>query len=415
MDFVAADLGASGTRYVTDQAKINVLPNNISIIDYDTTTNLEPNAEDIESNLELTIVKDGAPSNYFPVTLLAGQMARRHSMICEVPNMNSNKHVQRVNYYSAIMAVALGKIKFGLADDIFFLMDVPPVEIENARKAFREELTGKFTVTFPKYMGGTTVSFNIVGVEVYEESVMAMMSFFFNLNGVPKEENKQFMVGNVLSLDIGASTTDIIITENGKYNERSAYTIKAGGNVARTHFINSIAAIDGYDLPEADAERAIAEGRLVEGNGYRDVGDLVNKAKRELAAQLTNGINSYFVSKGFPIKLIKALILSGGGSMTGQYINEDGEVVNTSEPLSKFVTEEIQKLSPSTIAVSYGEDSRLANIKGLFIRAKVLMAKMAKDAVKVAPTPVAPVAPVTPVTPVTHAVQQVVNQTTPVI
>lgn len=411
MNFVASDLGASGTRYVSDSGKINVLPNNVVVLETGAVTNLEPNAEDIESNLELTIVKDGA-SQYFPVTLLAGKMAERYSSIFETPDINRHKHDQRINYWSAIMSVAVSKIKYGLDDDLLFVLDVPPIELVPSRKAFKEALVGSYTVTFPKYMGGTEVKFNIVDVQAYEESVMAMASFFFNMAGVPKEENKDFMRGKVLSLDIGASTSDLAVIQDGKFLDYTGRTIKTGGNVARGTFINLITAQEGYDLPEADAEKAIADGRIAVGNGYKEVGDLVNEAKKELAGQLTSSLSTYFQQIRIPIQQIRAIVVSGGGSMAGQYINNDGDVIVTSEPLSKFVTEALQAICPGVVAVPYGEDARFANVKGLFIRSKLLLAKLlvarqqaeapVQKQVQATATPVqqtvqTPVQPVTPV------------------
>lgn len=376
MNFVASDLGASSTRYTTENGKIQILPNNFVMREYGTVTKLEQNVEDIESNLEVTIDKEGGATPYFPATFLVGKMAERFSSNFVTPDINKHKHQQKVNYLSTVLSVAVAKLKFGLGDEIISFLAVPPVEINSAKDILKENLVGKYTVTFHKYNGGTTVEFSIVDVMAYEESVLAMASFFFNMNGTPKEEHKDFMRGKVLSLDIGASTSDVAVVENGRYIDRSGRTIKTGGNVARASFIDFITEQEGYNLPEADAEKAIAEGRITEGNGYKDVSNLVNKAKRELAYQLTTPLTKYFGQIQIPIQQIRAIIVSGGGSMVGQYTNDDGEVVITSEPLSKYVTEALQDICPSVVTVSYGDDARFANIKGLFIRAKITMAKI---------------------------------------
>lgn len=423
MNFVAADLGASGTRYITDHGKIQVLPNNITKIGLNEHTPLELNSEDIESALEVTIEKltnnDLDPKlNFaqFPVTLLAGKMAERYSSTYITPDIQLLKWKQQVNYISAIMATAVSKIKFGLDDQLLLVLDVPPGELTKAKEMFKANLVGKYKVTFHKYMGGTSVEFEIVDVAVFAESVMAMGSFFFNMNGVPKMENREYMSGRVLSLDIGASTSDVAVIENGKFLDYTGRTLKTGGNVARGAFINYIASEEGYNLPTADAEVAIAEGRLAYGSEYVDVGDLVEKAKQELANQLIDMLKTYFNEIKIPVQTIKAVIVSGGGSMEGQYINQSGEVVKTSNPLSKYVTESLQSICKGVKAIPYGEDARFANTKGLFIRAKVLMAKHAAQAQAQAQankvetatpvtTPVQPVAPaVTPVAPVAPAV-----------
>lgn len=376
MNFVAADLGASSTRYVSDSGRISVLPNNFEMLEPGYVTALESNSEEIEHNLEVTIEKDGA-SSYFPATFLVGKMAERHTVNFITPDINLNKRVQPINYLSAVLSVAVSKIKNGLDDDIMLLLDVPPIEKAKAAEAFSAELVGKYKVTFPKYMGGTTVEFNITNVFVFEESVMAMASFFFAMTGVPREEARKYMTGKVLSLDIGASTSDLAIISDGKFLDITGRTVKVGGNVARDTFINLVTEEEGYTLPLADAEKAIAEGRMVSGSGYTDVGELVTEAKRDLAKKIVAQLNTYFTNINTPIKQIKAIVVSGGGSMEGQYVNESGEIVKTSEPLSLYVTEELKKISPNTEVVSYGEDARFANVKGLFIRGKVIMAKLA--------------------------------------
>lgn len=399
MNFVASDLGASSTRYITDQGKIQLLPNNLVMLPYGTVTKLEKNVEDIEGNLEVTIEKEGNESSYFPVTFLAGKMAERYSSNFVTPDINKHKHKQPINYISAVLSAAVAKIKFGLDNELISVIAVPPVEINNAKQVFKQELVGKYKVTFPKYMDGVAVEFTIADVMVYEESVLAMASFFFNMNGTPKEDHRDFMRGRVLSLDIGASTSDAAIIEDGRFLERSGRTIKTGGNVARSTFINLITEQEGYNLPESDAEKAIAEGRIVEGNGYKDVSDLVNQSKKELAHQLITPLTKYFGEVGIPIQQIRAIVVSGGGSMPGQYTNDDGEVVITSEPLSKHVTEALRDICPGVLTVPYGEDARFANVKGLFIRSKMLMAKLSatRNNQTVKTAPVAPVAPAMPV------------------
>jgi hypothetical protein len=67
--------------------------------------------------------------------------------------------------------------------------------------------------------------------------------------------------------------------------------------------------------------------------------------------------------------MVNSIIVSGGGSVASQYIDENGEAVITSAPMSEYVTEELQKWSPRTAVIEYGDEARFANIKGLFIRA----------------------------------------------
>ena len=389
-NFVAADLGASSTRYCSDNGIISVCPNNLVYLPNMEVSTLQPDSNDIESSLEVQIVKHETDTlGYFPANVLMGIMAEKHRSLDEKPSVNSHKHLQRINYISAIVVAALSKIKFDLSDTLDLYLATPPIEVHEAEEAFRSGLVGTYTVTFPKYMGGTAVSFKVADVKCYEESFMASTSFFFNLNGTPKEDVVKYLTGNVLSLDIGASTTDLAIIKNGRYLDKSGQTYRIGGNVARDNLTDLICQKYAIDLPIEDAEKTMAEGRLQLGNTYDDVSDLVDIAKADLAKQLTNYMQTYFKRVNVPIQMINAIVVSGGGSMQSQYANNDGEIVKTSEPMSYYVTKELLSWSKGTEVVEYGAESRFANIKGLFIRAKFDSMKKAAASATPAATGVA--------------------------
>ena len=395
MSFVAVDLGASSSRYVSDSGQIAILPNNMVFMDAGVDSRINPDAEDIESCLDITITKtEGPECEHFPTSVLAGIMADRYTSVHTVPLVGIKKYKQKINYVSAILNAAVSRIKYALPEEIDLYLAVPPMEIHEAREAFGNQLLGKYTVNFPKYMGGTEVKLNIVSVQCHEESYMASTSFFFNMNGVPKEQNKKYLTGTVLSLDIGASTTDLAIIQNGRYLDKSGRTYRVGGNEAREALVYDICSQYDIDLSPEAAEKVMSEGRLQLGNNYIDVSSLVAKAKLALARKLMTHLPLYFKAIQVDMTTINAIIVSGGGSMQSQYVNVDGEVIKTSEPMSYYVTQELLNFSSGTEVVAYGSDARLANVKGLFIRAKMDSVRKPTPAVApVAATPVAPVAP----------------------
>ena len=413
MSFVAVDLGASSSRYVSDSGQISILPNNMVWLENGQDPRINPDAEDVESSLDISITKDsGAECEYFPTTALAGIMADRFTSVHTVPLVGIKKYKQKVNYVSAIMSAAVSRLKYSLPEDIDLYLAVPPMEIHEAREAFGNQLVGRYTVKFPKYMGGTEVKLNIVSVQCYEESFMASTSFFFNMNGVPKEQNKKYGAGIILSLDIGASTTDLSIIKNGRYLDKSGKTYRVGGNEARETLVYDICSRYDIDLSPEAAEKVMSEGRLQLGNNYVDVSDLVAKAKTELAKKLMTHLPLYFKTIQIDMTTINAIVVSGGGSMQSQYVNADGEVVKTSEPMSYYVTQELLNLSSGTEVVAYGDDARLANVKGLFIKAKV--DSITKAAAVKAPAPAPAPASVQAETPTVAQTAPVAPQVTPV-
>lgn len=376
MNFVAADLGASSTRYTSNDGKIDVLPNNMVILSKDAEVDLEPYSKDIESALDVTIECDNN-SEHFPVRVLVGQMADRYSPTNIKPSTMSNKHVQQINYISTILAVAISKYKYGLDDNLQLYLALPPVEVKTAKQVVKDNLVGNYIVTFNK-MDNLEVKFTIDDVSMYEESFMALLSYFFEMNGSVKDKAKQYATGNLLSLDIGASTTDLAVVQNMRYVEKSGQTYKTGGNIARDFLIDSIRAEYGFDTPIEMAELAMAEGRIQMGNTYQDCSEAVNSAKKALAEQIVGQIQEYFRKVNIPIQTIRAIIVSGGGSMEGQYIDGTGNVVKTSRPTSDFITEELNKVCAG-VCVEQADNPRLANISGLFIRANLDVRKKSEN------------------------------------
>jgi hypothetical protein len=117
-------------------------------------------------------------------------------------------------------------------------------------------------------------------------------------------------------------------------------------------------------------------------------------------------MQTYFGKIEVPITTVNAIVVSGGGSMQSQYVNADGEVVKTSEPMSYYVTQELKKWSKGTVVVEYGGEARFANVKGLFIKAQLDKSRKNSAVVNtvnvqpqqtVTPQQVVNVAPVTPV------------------
>lgn len=410
MSFVAVDLGASSSRHTSDVGQIIVTPNNMVYMADGAVCKIEPDANDLTSSLEVNIVKTaGEACEHFPTHALIGIMADRYTSLHERPSVNKRKFLQKINYVSAIVTAAINKVAYDLPDDIDLYLAVPPIEINDARENFSKNLVGSYEVTFPKYNGGTTVKFNVTSVQCYEESFMAVTSFFFNMNGVPKESNKKYLSGTVLSLDIGASTTDLAIIRNGRYLDKSGQTYRTGGNEARDYLMNEVSARFDMELSIEDAEKSMAEGRLQQGNTYVDISDIVSAAKSALAKKLTLHMQTYFKRIGIDINTINAIVVSGGGSMQSKYINEAGEEVKTSEPMSWFVTQELLTWSHGTEVVPYGDDARFANVKGLFIRAKVEESKRLQAAQTAMAQPVQQVQQVPQAQPVQQVQQPVVQ------
>ena len=399
MSFIALDIGASSTRFVSENGKIGILPNNMVVVPLDQRIDLIPYsngedmAEDLKNALDVTITKiSGEKSDFFPVRVLVGQMAERYSSVNIRPSVMSNKHIQQVNHISGILATAFNRLLYNLTDDTYMYIALPPLEVKTAKDYVSSQFKGTFEVTFNKF-NNTKVVINTLDVICNEESFMALLAYYFEMNGSLREEALKYSTGYLLSLDIGASTTDLAVVKDRKYLEKSGQTYKTGGNVARDMVANDIRAKYGYDPTDEETEAVMSEGRLQMGNSYVDMSESVNNAKRAFASQIVNSIQSYFRLVNIPIQNIRAIVVSGGGSMHSEYTDDAGQVHITSEPISTFILEELHKVCDTVDVVAFSSNPRQANVIGLYIKASFdeLKRKMEKqNSGHQVATPVAP-------------------------
>ncbi len=367
MDFVCTDLGASSTRYVSNDGEIAILPNNMVFVNNGALVDQRPYSDDIEDALDVTIESSNG-CEYFPARVLIGSMGERYPRVNEKPNSMTNKCKQRINYVSEVIAVAISKYRCGLGEDIDVYLALPPGEVEVAKVVMSKNLIGSYTVTFNK-LDNMKVEFNIKNVHIYEESFMAILAYFFDMNCSLRDEAKKYNRGAILSVDVGASTTDIAVVKDMRYIDKSGQTYKIGGNIAADMLKDKIREMYGFEPDDNQIEDAVMEGRLQMGDTYVDCKDALTEAKEVIAERIVQEMNKYFIKVGIPIQSVRAIVVSGGGSMRSQYVSGNEEVVYTSSPVSDFITKALNKICNGVAVEQFTENPRLANIMGLYIRA----------------------------------------------
>ncbi len=373
MNTICVDQGASSTRYVVNEGPIWVNPNNMVFIDEDVDTYLVPNSNDLFDNFDITINKIEGETAYFPVRALIGTLAERYKPTNLRPSMNSNKSKQRVNYVSIITAVASGIMSSGIDPTVAVIIDFPPLEANKMTADYiRSQLIGTFKVKFNTF--NREIIFEIKDAKIVSESEQASVAFFFNEKGVPRVETAKYNRGYVLSCDIGASTSDFVLIKDRRFQERTGQTYKIGGNVIKEIIKNRVRTIYGSELTDENAEVVITEGRLPYGSTYKDMSKELISAKKEFAEMLAQNIDSYFGTVGVPLMGIKAIFVSGGGSMKSSYFDtETNQEVVTSEPVSEYLTEALRNICDGIDVVGYPDDNpRMANIVGTMLSTKPL-------------------------------------------
>lgn len=360
-EYVVIDIGTSETRVCTESGKALRVPNNCVRLT-NATDSTFPGGDSVLDSLEVCIKGYGEED----VHLLYGKMAERYSKTTERPSPLSAKHTQELNHYSIIVGAALARAELGnKASDLYLAL--PPVEVRKARKKLAGMLGGDYIVELPKLNKSIRVKFT--NVYCFEESRMSAEAFMVQLS----EDHKS---GRVLSVDIGAGTTDLAIYDNGVFLEKSAKSYRIGGNTAREYLIESIASEYDCDLSVSDAEEVMTTGLMKSGNTKVDVVELVNEAKEEFAEELLAKISEYFKAVGIAMQTVNAFLVSGGGALAGT-----ARGMNTTV---SYVVSELNKVCAGIDTVEYQGDTRLANLAGLRLQAE---SDYAKSVGKVEVTP----------------------------
>lgn len=372
MDYVAIDIGASNTRYASIGGRINFLPNNMQIVDEkDFNKVFEPQSKEFLDHLDVTIIKDGdnvyakaGEKKMFPVRVHVGVLAEGMHNINMTPNAMSDKDSQDINYYSIVMATAISKMtEQGIGDKLNVFVAIPPSQCERSNDAFRKALIGNYEVIFTRGKDTTKVNFTINNVATYQESRLAFMQYMFD----PRfpDRYSTLMTRKAMSIDIGASTTDICTFTNGRYMENSGYTSKIGCNNVKAILKMLIDKEFRFKPDDRQTEAAYVEGRILIGNTYHDCGKLVEDAKRSVAEKLVLEINQ-FIQMNDSMQSFNHIVVSGGGSMTSSYVDGDGKVIETARSITDFIFEEMKKYVNAELPVEhFGDEPRLANIRGL--------------------------------------------------
>ena len=304
--------------------------------------------------------------------MIVGELANRYSPNTSRPSVMTSKSKQRINHINILNAV-IEQVYVSGADgsDVTVYLALPPLEVTKETKdELNRILCGTYQAVLNKL--GQTLTINITAVKCYPESYLALAAFFFEFPScVLNQENAtKYGTGYLMSLDIGASTTDVYIGQGMKPMEKSGQTIKTGGNVIEMEVANGIRQKYGFDPTHELLYTAIKEGRLPYGNSYVDISEILRKAKREFARAIVSELQNYFRLIGIPLQAIRTILVSGGGSLVSSYTDASGKTVVTCESVSEFITNELLNIveADKVVDVQPMPDARTANVRGLYVR-----------------------------------------------
>jgi len=384
---VCVDMGASSTRYLeAGEIEPGEFPNDYKIVPLDHRIR-DKTSENQYENLDLTIERINVEDSQnlfneedknFPVRLMIGEMGRRDGGRMRQPHSGTPKHLQKINWYSALTAVALKTLSRAETEipkketTVDLYLAFPPAEVlkEGFRDFIEEVLLGDFRVTF--HTLNRKVEMTINSVTAKEESLLAVAAYLSNLDGTLTERGEEFAQGRttVLSIDIGASTTNLSLVKANSNRESGSYTISIGGNQVRNRLGKHITAAHAFTPTDETLADAAKTGFVENGKDMVDVSKELIKAKQEVADSLEYEIQKYFESvDGLNSSAVQIALVSGGGSMPSTYKGEQ-----TTEPLAVYLRQVMDENPAWNTDVDFFSEKseiypRYANLMGLKLTA----------------------------------------------
>lgn len=384
LNFAVVDLGASDTRVSGKDNVIHEVPNNLRKIGLEENLKLEPwiqplFKDTLLSSLDVTIKRLDEATEYVDkeARYVWGSYATRLGST-EKPNSSNKKHEQPINYANMLMAIGvellLSPTSFEREVDgtavLQLFMDLPPIECRGKEEIFAQNIIGTYQLTFNALVPARTVKFKINGVCCIAEALATLYSYFFDINSNPIPEHIKEKDKGILCLDIGASTIDLAAMIGGRFIEKSGDTCPIGGNQIRDALMYYLQSEYNYTPSIQVAEEAVQTGFVEIGSSNVDVTACIIEAKEDFAVDVITHLMGYFKRVRFSLASFSKLIVAGGGSLPST-IKKNDVPVETTPPLSNYLTERLQQSCKTLLVENISGNPRHANVKGLLVQARI--------------------------------------------
>ena len=359
---ILIDFGNSETRMtllVNNKSKTIVLSNKFAALESGYTVPLE-----YDNDKTNVICVNGSyyASGALADREFAGQLIRPSSM-----QNKSEQLVTEISYNMALitaireLSVGSGLSVSEIEPTFNISVLLPPMEHDIHIDTMKQLLKNVNSVT--SYMPVEfTCPVKIDKVQVLPEGVAAFFGVYYTEQDgglVEVFENLAFSTGNVLILDIGAGTTDVVMIKDTELVLDSKDTFSLGGNTVEGQLRKLLR--QKYGFTPSDISSIVERGELNDGNTVKDVSALVTSAKDMYSKMLMTHIHGYLERMSISMREVKGILVVGGGSLPSM---RDGKVV--SPAMSDVLINYFKELSPNiSLMNTEGKNPRLLNIEGL--------------------------------------------------
>jgi hypothetical protein len=279
---LAIDLGGSTTRTMTKPNAVVHTPNQVRHVEGHEVQNFSktPRGEFRILQSPFAEINNRGEDDFYAKDESIGNYSGKDI----APNNQSHKVTQKSTLINLIYAIATNMLDAADTRDVYLGMCIPAAELYQAaaNKTFTNQLTGAYSVEFPRI--NTTLNFELSGqnVTLQGEGLVAFVDFLFE-----GTNNKKFAKSTVLVIDVGYRSTELILLKDGKALTYTAMSPEIGG-------INLEAEVSAQLVKQgvigADVRSLIRSGELRRQDGKMAAGKIVRTAKQLLANQLVGRI-----------------------------------------------------------------------------------------------------------------------------
>lgn len=230
---------------------------------------------------------------------------------------------------------------------------VPPAQAVSARSVFEQNLVRTFT--YKNLYDGVELDLKVNSVKVLPEGYSSFYSVFLSYGDLnPRPHYEDLASRNVLIIDFGEGTTDLIGVSSQRLLDGLKHTIKIGGSTILSKVRASVNKRLGLDIPIASFKDVLKTCEVRYGSTTHKVREDVEQAIYSVASDIAQEVFTYLRGAEVEVSSFDRLLLVGGGVVS------NGSTVTISEALLSELQLELPTLD--LVDLQYLKEEEIAGI-----------------------------------------------------
>ena len=229
----------------------------------------------------------------------------------------------------------------------------PPAQVSSARAIFESNLVRTFK--YKNLYDGVELDLKVNSVKVLPEGYSSFYSVFLNYADLNLRPHYADLASrNVLIIDFGEGTTDLIGVSSQRFLESLNHTIKIGGSTILSKVRASVNKRLGLDIPIASFKDVLKTCEVQYGSTTYKVREDVEQAIYSVASDIAQEVFTYLRGAEVEVSSFDRLLLVGGG------VVPNGSTVTISDALLSELQVELPTLD--LVDLQYLEEPEIDGI-----------------------------------------------------